>query len=366
VQTIHALFVRSWRASLLACAFAITTISTVRAEEAAEAPTHTDFDWWALENRAYYDPLLAEPRAAQITAVIFAQSSKFDYMQTDGRHQMWDISLGKEIPLFGAENCVTANGPIQKGCTGFGLWLPVSFHMVEDFEDDSSPIINTDYRFSLLAKAQWGLSKNRSISARVQVGHESTHVGDEFTIHALQDYGDAFERVNVSYEYWEYGFSYKRWSANEKSLWTFRHGGIGLLNNKKGFYGASLLTDDPENPEPSLTRSNKNFEPMFGVEWEMPDTPISQKWFFKNWAPIASVDARLKTVYNYHRVPESASDKQALSVSAVFGLKHVNQTYNQRGVPILIARAYYGVNPNGQFRNQNKYFQWGFGLIVPL
>lgn len=32
--------------------------------------------------------------------------------------------------------------------------MPISFHMVEDFKDDSSPIINTDYRFSGMIKTQ--------------------------------------------------------------------------------------------------------------------------------------------------------------------------------------------------------------------
>jgi Protein of unknown function (DUF1207) len=338
--------------ALLACAWMPHSYSAENTSE-DEGKTTGRLKLWTLENRSYYDPLLAEPRAAQVTAIVYANSSEFEYQVEPGRRQTWDISLGKEIPLLGFENCGFASNTVHEGCTGFGLWLPVSFHMIEDFKDASSPIINTDFRFSLLAKVQ-KVFESGSLAARVQVGHESTHLGDEFTIHAEDTYGSDFERVNVTYEYWEYGLSYETVIGDEHIV-TFRHGGIGLLNNKKGFYGTKLLGSETD----SLTPSTKHFEPTFGFQWQ------KESKIPKSWEPLASVDLRLKTVYNYHR-PPNTSDKQQWTVSALFGFRHGKQRTSDRGAPIIVGRVYYGVNPHGQFRNQDNYFQWGVGLIVPL
>ncbi len=83
------------------------------------------------------------------------------------------------------------------GSQGFGLWVDVSFHMIEDMgKDPSNPIINTDYRFSL-AKLKYyrvvsvsppttganPVRRWKSFAVRADLyHHESTHLGDEFVI----------------------------------------------------------------------------------------------------------------------------------------------------------------------------------------
>lgn len=42
---------------------------------------------------------------------------------------------------------------------GLGVWLPIAFHMAEDFKDESNPIVDTDYRFGVMLKSQIGLPK---------------------------------------------------------------------------------------------------------------------------------------------------------------------------------------------------------------
>jgi hypothetical protein len=379
---LHRAGVRSFmRASFLACltVFLPVDMATAQSPDNSALPaakSRTDstqgpnvkrtWKWWKIKDRSYYDPLLAEPRAAQVTALAYAKSSRYEYMiKEDRTRQMWDISLGKEIPLFGIENCDLSTARFEDKCSGFGLWLPVSFHMVEDFNDSSSPVINNDNRFSLLAKGQWGHSWG-FVSARLQVGHESTHLGDEFTIHAsdfAREHGTVFERVNVTYEYWEYGISFEIAPSQSEHVFTVRHGGIGLLNNKKGFYATRLLND--EEGYDTLTASKKNFEPSFGFEWRRPNKAIFKTKYLENWAPLASVDVRLKTVYDYHR-PPNTSENREWSVSALVGVSRMSSAINAKGVPILIGRFYYGVNPNGQFRNQSHYHEWGLGFIVPL
>ena len=58
---------------------------------------------WGLQNRGYYEPLIAEVRAANVNVQFWGQSDEFPFMQTPGRRRIWDIGLGKELGLFGYE-----------------------------------------------------------------------------------------------------------------------------------------------------------------------------------------------------------------------------------------------------------------------
>ena len=152
----------------------------------------------------YYEPLLAEPRPARMMLLIPAWSKEFPHSQDPGNRFAWQISLGEELPIVTASNQV-ADGPLSVGRWGVGLWIPVSFHVIEDFKDTSNPIVDTDYRFGFMVKFQRQFEKVGLGIRFVPWNHESTHLGDEYTILASRD--PAFERINVSYENWEYGFS---------------------------------------------------------------------------------------------------------------------------------------------------------------
>jgi hypothetical protein len=327
----------------------------------ASASAARPFTWWLFENHAYYEPLAAEPRAAQVSALALAHASEYPFVLDPGSRRIWDISLGKEIPVFGADRrrCRSAVNDFNKGCWGFGVWAPVSFHMVEDFKDDSKPILNTDYRFGVQLKARYAATDTARLAARLQIGHESTHVGDEFVVHAVARYGAQFERVNVSYEYWDLGLSYEQSAESLHSFLTFRAGAISLLNQERGFYSTTLLTSDV----PTLTPSVANREPYLGVEWSQDDggkLRVGETFFL-----YASVDARYKTVYGYHRASPTAPDMRKWSINTVLGLNH-SRRFNQKGVPELFIRYYRGVNPNGQFRSQHPYTQFGIGIRVPV
>src|SRR5215831_2116370 len=192
---------------------AVTLSRTLTVPQGASAQ-----DVWALENHGYFDPVLAEPRAAQTTALFPARADSFPFAVTDGSSLVWDISVGTEIPIVGFSSSRGTESPVGVGAGhfGFGIWLPLSFHMIEDLSKDPSiPILNTDYRFAGLVKAQWGLADNTAfwssahLGAKFQFGHESTHIGDEFTLGALRTHPAEFIRVNVSYEYYEVAGSFE-------------------------------------------------------------------------------------------------------------------------------------------------------------
>lgn len=310
---------------------------------------------WGLENRAYYDPLMAEPRAAQISITAAGVSDEFPFMQKPGRRMVWDISLGKEIPIVGYETGDGKTHALRKGKWGIGFWIPVSFHMVEDFKDPSAPILNTDYRFGGIVKAQRGLTNHSRLGLKFQSGHESTHIGDEFALAARRTKPD-FERVNVSYEYWEYGISLETdQGKDDLHHLTFRHGGIGLLSPRKGFYA-------PDSLEPggrTIPRSASHFEPTFGFQWYL------EKNVFRGFGPFLSADIRHRIIYNYHKISASQKEDRQPSVNILFGLKR-NSRFLEKGIPDIFFRFYHGVNPAGQFRSQRSYTLFGVGMYVGL
>lgn len=317
---------------------------------------------WVLQNRAYFNPLAADPRAAEVSALAIGFGDASPFAVKTGRRMQWDISLGKEIPVFGLEQrgCGGAVRELGAGCWGIGLWLPVSFHMAMDFKDESSPVMNTDYRFGAMVKVQRGLSAATRVGVRLHAGHESTHLGDEYVIHAQQKYGAAFERVNVSYEAADLGVSLETASRSREHRFALRAGWQQLVNGKAGYYSPKLLGSDTA----TLTKSERNHEPYVGFEWrqdEGEESPL--RLHVGNWWVYASQDVRWKTVYDFHRT--SSSDRSKASFNTILGLARP-ATFNQKGAAELFFRFYRGVNPNGQFRSQPTFTLIGVGVRVPV
>ncbi|MEI9814985.1 MAG: DUF1207 domain-containing protein [Acidobacteriota bacterium] len=206
-----------------------------------------------FEHRPLYNPLAAEPRSAQMKVLFPGRSSSFPYAVNSGQGAAWDISVGDEIPLitFATSSALAAGeGAPQRGLA-VGLAFPLSFHMIEDMgNDESNPILNTDYRFGLMLKAQyglpstWGIVHDGHIGLRfVPIAHESTHLGDEFTLHATQKYGNTFRRVNVSYQYWELAGSFEPNFLKDGRLRMKARGGVihEAFNSGKGWYSTELI-----------------------------------------------------------------------------------------------------------------------------
>ena len=290
-------------------------------------------------------------------------------MQKDGNRLVWDISLGKEIPIVGFNTLTDARDKWwYKGNWGVGFWIPISFHMIEDFKDDSAPIVNTDYRFSFMFKGQYAFAKSKQFGVRLQVGHESTHLGDEFTI-AAQDSSPDFMRVNVSYEYWELGLSFdwrrSRGSSRDPKYDTFslRLGVIGLWNPDicsldsrnpdKGFYSDTLMFPEGQTVSPS----RRNREAMIGFEHISHHTVTNKCG--GQWKPFFSVELRHRTVYDYNKASSEQEEDKQWSVNLLAGLKI---TELASLLPGVYFRVYHGVNPHGQFRNQKCYTLYGTGL----
>lgn len=200
---------------------------------------------WTFEGRKYYEPLTAGVREAQISALALAKATRMDFMvRQDSPRQVWDIDVGAELPVIGWESEDSIQGRVPAGEWGFGLWIPIDFHMIEDFVDNSAPIINTDYRFGVMAKLQHGWNQGEWVALRVFVGHESTHLGDEFSIVGKRTFPREFERINVSWEYIDVGVLYEREAS------SFRIGATSTLPFGDSYYqtGPGTITESAVGP----------------------------------------------------------------------------------------------------------------------
>ena len=316
----------------------------------AEAQDARIVDARTFNDAGYYEPLLAEPRPARTMLLIPAWSKEFPHSVDPGTRFAWQISLGDELPIFTLSD-QSREGTLDRGRWGIGLWIPISFHVVEDFRDTSNPIVDTDYRFGFMLKFQKALRDDMWLGLRfVPWNHESTHLGDEYTILASRD--PAFERVNVSYENWEYGLSVEGDALfNDGDSWKLRTGGRRPWG-KDGYYSNHLLGSD----EPTLTPSVANFEPSLGVEYRFAEWRARQLYL--------SADSRYQTVYTYHQTSENPEQRQ-WSVNVQIGRAVPD---GKKGVPLkqYFFQVYRGVNPYGQLRSQKDYWSAGLGFVFGL
>jgi hypothetical protein len=323
---------------------------------------------WGLENHGYYNPILADPRAAQTTVLFPAVADSFPFAVNEGKSLVWDISLGSELPIFGFSTKRGSESPtgVAAGAFGLGVWMPLSFHMIEDMgKDDSNPILNTDYRFAGLVKAQWGLPDDAAgwssahVGVKFQFGHESTHLGDEFTLGAMRAHQADFMRVNVSYEYYDVGAGFEpNFGMDGRYQIKVRAGNIWLWRPEKGWYGRELLQPFGQ----FIAGSERNHEPY--VQFEMYRQPTGNS----NLGLILSADLRDRTIYQYVQAPDenqtNPGEPTEWSTNLMFGVRQVRTGAGMLGKlsPTYFLRIYHGVNPNGQFRSQSGFDELGFGV----
>jgi Protein of unknown function (DUF1207) len=307
--------------------------------------------WWSFESHPYYDPLIAGVREPHVSALIPAFFTRMPMMvSADSPRMGWDIDLGTELPIFGRESAASA-GQVGEGEWGWGVWIPIDFHMIEDFRDESAPIVNTDYRFGAMFKFRRGLPNQRWIAARIHVGHESTHLGDEFSINAAPA---TFERINVSWEYLDVGALYE-WQVGQRG-WTARGGVTTTLPFGKSYYqtGPGSVTSSSIGP---VTESKNWFDPYAGLEFKREGLLFNETFDF-----YASGELRWRSVYDYHKSDPDQSEERQASVNLIAGIKKTGAGRGIGGRASPFVRLYRGVNPHGQFRNQKDFTEIGIGV----
>jgi hypothetical protein len=349
-------------------------------EQATPLKRHWSNEWF--RDRDYFDPLIAEPRAPQIAFTFPAWANDFQFSVEPGTRLVWEVSLGREIPIFARANFDDSTR-VFPGSQGFGFWVDVSFHMIEDMGNDpSNPIINTDYRFSL-GKVKYyrviSVSKPdpampfpswKSIAFRGDLyHHESTHLGDEFVIQGQAVHPD-FERINVSFEFYDITGAFN-WERGDGLMHTIRGGTTGLISPSDGYYSDHTLAF-PKEDEREVFTTERNFEPYVQYQFFAPhirtnvSTPTERPSGGSveqpvRWAFFASADARRRIVYDYHKPSQDVKEDTQWSFNLLAGLR--SQPGNFRfSIKEFYGRVYYGVNPNGQLRSIKDYWLVGFGV----
>lgn len=330
-------------------------------------PVRADSSWWFFHDRPYFEPVVADPRAALVKVLFPAFSKSFPFAQHPGDFRLvWDISVGKEIPIFGYDSGMSKAGPLSPGTFGWGFWFPIGFHLIEDLvKDDSSPPVDTDYRFAPLAfKAQYAFDQQAGqgawrVGLRVFGGHESTHLGDEFTLHARRLYPD-FKRINVSYQWLDLTLGLERdpgaSAMTAPAAWKWKlQGGVTTVvfsGKDESYYSTDPFETNGVNVLPSHNRT----EPYLSLEVER--VPVVLSGSTLSW--FGAVDARLRNVYDYGKTDASKAEARQPSVNGMIG---VRAAVPDRTFPDFYVRGYYGVNPAGQFRDQRDYWLFGLGLL---
>lgn len=298
-----------------------------------------------FRDQPFYDPLRAEEHAARVQLLIPAWSEQFPHSETTGSRFAWQITLGRELPIVTLSSQV-ADGPMNRGEWGLGVWAPVSVHMIEDFADESNPIVDTDYRFGSMVKFQYGLSDGLRLGVRyVPWAHESTHLGDEYVIIAQRTTG--FERINVSYEYQSIGVSLEGDGPQGDDGFKARAAWLRPFGDD-GYYSDHLLGSEIV----ALTSSQKNTEWSLGGEYQLPE--------WRDRHVYASLELRNALVYNYH---QSAADPERRQWTWNMQVGRSAASNARTALKDYFFQVHRGVNPYGQLRSQADYWSAGFGWV---
>jgi hypothetical protein len=301
--------------------------------------------WWAFDERRYYDALIAGVREPHLSAFLAAGTKMEFQVKDDDPRLAADIDVGGELPIVGWEQQDSVGGRMPKKKLGVGLWIPIDFHMIQDLRDRSVPIVNNDYRYGLMLKAQYGLTPTQWLSGRLHIGHESTHLGDEFSIVGERAFHRTFERINVSWEYLDAGLLYER--AAGETFYAIRG---GVTANLRGSYYSTDVDSITVSARGPVIPSHNRKDCYVGAE-------VTWIEAIGTWDVYASAEARWRSVYDYHRPTRDTPEDRQASINLIVGTKISG---SNKASPFV--RVYRGVNPHGQFRNQRNYTEVGIGV----
>lgn len=288
-------------------------------------------------------PFLSEIRSTLIKTE-FAFINKLDknyYISDYSNRPFIEPHLGVDIPIINISN--TASG-IKFNLSGeIGNIL-----LIDMFEEITAPVINTDYFFGLRAGLIKYINKPgiRNIGVKlVPMFHESTHIGDEFSIHGFNDIPD-FKRVNISYEAWEIAAVINDPDTIRSNLLSCKVGLQGLWNPGKGYY----VTDTLETKGAIVPGSERSMEYYIQLNYQRTEGFLCSD----SWMNILSLEARNRIKFSYD-IPQQ--EERRWNYNIYFGWKHIAEEA-RRNIGFYL-RYYNGIIPNGQFRNTD-----GFSYIA--
>lgn len=354
-------------------ALGLVVSARATAETTQDPARWTDHLVW-LAGVPYDGPWLAGPREAQTNVLALGYADPVPLVVEPGRRSVWDVDLGGALPIVAwAPDRSALPDRVPPGTMGWSFTMPVGFHSMVDLRDPWGPIVNTDYRFGFSAAFQWGLGRRGGASAgarpkrtwlglRATLGHESSHIGDEYLLRVQVEHPNEFEHINITYQFLETALSVVVLDPS-RGEWRGR---LGLASNvlpRESYYQTNPLAFTISAVGP-VTPGHDKDEWFAGLEYSRDRFAGSDggSSFFAQWGWYAGTDLRWKAIYDYHRPSPDDPEESQLSVNTVAGL--ARSRARRYGFARLspYARFYYGVNPHGQFRSQSNFTIFGLGL----
>ena len=306
-----------------------------------------DAEHYFFKDSHILKPFLSEIRSTAIKAEL-AWLNKLDenyYVSDYTNRPFIEVHLGTELPIYYMVNK-------QKNFKFSTCGFIGNILLIDMFEEITAPVINTDYFFGLKAAAIKYIDHPhiRNIGLKlVPIFHESTHIGDEFSIHGYHDL-PGFRRVNVSYEAWEIAAVINDPDTIKSNLFSAKVGFHGLWNPAKGYY----TTDSLETKGVMAPPAEKNYE--YYIQMNLQRT----KGFLcsERWMHVVSVEANNRLKFSYD---EAIQEKRSWNINLYFGWKYITEKSGHNLG--FFFRYYAGIIPNGQFRNTGGYRYAGLSIV---
>ena len=292
-------------------------------------------------------PFLSEIRSTAIKAEL-GWLNKLDenYYVTDyAQRPFIEVHLGTELPIY---YLFSRQKNFKFSASGFmGNIL-----LIDMFEEITAPVINTDYFFGLKTAAiqytDHPYIRNLGLKL-VPLFHESTHIGDEFSLHGYHEL-PAFRRVNVSYEAWEIAAVINDPDTMRTNLLSAKAGFHGLWNPANGYYA----TDSLETKNQMAPPSQKNYEYYIQLNWQRTRGFLCSD----RWMNVFSAEANNRLKFSYD---EAVPEKRSWNINLYIGWKYMaRKSGHNLG---FFFRYYAGIIPHGQFRNTDGYRYAGLSII---
>ena len=219
--------------------------------------------------------------------------------------------------------------------------------LTDMFEELTAPVINTDYWFGTQIKfISYPFKANKfakNISVNFQpIFHESTHIGDEFSIHGYNNIPD-FHRINISYEAWNLSVTLNDPDTLKGNIISVKAGIQNLWTVNDGYY----VTDSLEVKGETIPKSSRTAEYYFLVNYQRTEGFMCSE----RWENIISLEASNRVKFSY---TEDIEETRAWNYNLYFGWMYKVSNKPFRNIGFFI-RHYQGINPHGQFRDTENF-----------
>jgi hypothetical protein len=267
------------------------------------------------------------------------------FVQNYNQKPFIETNLGVNIPILNYCDYSKKLKIISSGYVGMNV-------LVDLYGPPTAAVINTDYfmgfRTGLLKYTDDKFVRNVGISL-IPLFHESTHLGDEYSLHAYQKIPD-FKRINLSHESWELAFVINDPDTIQSNLLSVKAGLQGLWNVADGYY----FTDSLEVKGAEVPGSKNNLEFFFNLNLQRTSGFLCSD----KWTNILAVEARNRTRFSYDI---SIKEQRTWNFNLYFGWLYSKAKSERK--PGLFFRYYKGIIPHGQLRNTGNFHFIGLSLV---